>query len=549
MDSNSEDGDENVCPICFRCFDTMAAIRQHWTKGHTIDAAIDNRSRSINTPSQQPSTTSALLGEFQGRLARNTSASSCSGAMSSSEILTNRATCNICGFLAKNDRGLNIHMGIHNRNINPSPPELQPPMDLDLRDEASIIQKFGKLIYKCKCSIPMVRIIQKSVRSSACQELTRVVENVVAKNDLFSWCRLLNFPLIVFNTIPKRCYKDKHRPNIVHHNLSILLKLQDISSLFHELLQLLAVDLPKKKSSQSEKLLIKIAQIGEGDISGAVRVLSSLEGIADNTEETILQLKQKHPTQISTIEEEIIINQEQFDTSKEQVANAIRHFPISSSGGVDGLRPRHLKDLISFSSRDASAKLTSAIAALVNIIRSGKICSKLLPIFYGASLIALAKLNGDIRPIAIGLVWRRLGGKIACFSVKDSLSEVLKPIQNGFGVRGGSESIVHAVRAYSEASHEHPKAIVKFDFRNAFNEMFRKHLLAEVKTVAFPMLQQAYRCPSNLFFGDVIIQSKRGAQQGDPCAPAAFSIGLMPLTHSLAAELNSWFLDEGAIGA
>lgn len=59
---------------------------------------------------------------------------------------------------------------------------------------------------------------------------------------------------------------------------------------------------------------------------------------------------------------------------------------------------------------------------------------------------------------------------------------------------------------------------------------------------------QAYSCPSSLFFGDATIKSKRGTQQGDPCAPVAFCLGIMRLTHSLRARLNAWFLDDGTIG-
>lgn len=128
---------------------------------------------------------------------------------------------------------------------------------------------------------------------------------------------------------------------------------------------------------------------------------------------------------------------------------------------------------------------------------------------------------------------------------------MLAPIQNGFGVRGGAEAIVHAVRAFCKAKHLNPTAIVKFDFRNAFNEILRRFLLNEIKRTEpslFPMLQQAYHSASFLFFGDSIISSKRGTQQGDPCASAAFSICLMPLTHSLLSRLNTWFLDDGVIG-
>lgn len=90
-------------------------------------------------------------------------------------------------------------------------------------------------------------------------------------------------------------------------------------------------------------------------------------------------------------------------------------------------------------------------------------------------------------------------------------------------------------------------AILKFDYRNAFNEIFRNEIKIEAPSL-FPMMKQAYRSPSDLYYGDVIIQSKRGTQQGDPCASVAFCIGLMRLTHSLSSILNTWFLDDGTIG-
>lgn len=510
----------------------MAGIRQHWTKGHTIseiEQAVKNNSQpsvpstSVIDPGTLQTAPPSIISPFDSH--------------SSSEALRNRITCNVCGFLAKNERGLTVHAGSHvSQPASTSSATSTFQFDYESLDELSLIRKFGELLYKCKCSIPLVRIIQTSVRTVVCQELAKVVENVVAKNDVLAWFRLLSFPLIVLNTVSKNCFKSNHGPNIIRHNLTVFSALIDIPSLFNELLNLLSIDLPKKKQSLTEKLIIKIAQrkIGEGDIGGAVRVLCSQEGMAEITPENIEKLRNKHPDEDSVIEEENISNLEQFDTSSEQVINSIRHFPISSSGGIDGLRPRHLKDLISFSCGEVSSKLTSAVAKLVNIVRAGKICSKILTIFYGAALIALAKKNGDVRPIAIGLVWRRLACKIACFSIKDELAQRLAPIQNGFGIKGGAEGIVHAVRAFSEAQHHSPMAIVKFDYRNAFNEIFRKYFLQEIKLEApslFPMLQQAYRCPSDLFFGDTVIKSKRGTQQGDPCASVAFCIALKRLTH------------------
>lgn len=192
--------------------------------------------------------------------------------------------------------------------------------------------------------------------------------------------------------------------------------------------------------------------------------------------------------------------------------------------------------------------LSKAIASLVDLIKAGKVLKTIQPIFYGAKLTALLKKNNDIRPIAVGKGWRRLAGKVSCLHIKDPLSQILAPIQLGFGIRGGAEALVHAVRAFAKAEHSKPKAIVKFDFINAFDMLFRKFLLNEVKEFCpeiFAMLQQCYSCFSNLYYDLEIILSKRGVQQGDPLGPPAFCIGILKLTHSLLSKLNGWYLDDG----
>ncbi|XP_069160799.1 uncharacterized protein [Procambarus clarkii] len=76
----------------------------------------------------------------------------------------------------------------------------------------------------------------------------------------------------------------------------------------------------------------------------------------------------------------------------------------------------------------------------------------------GASLCALRKIVGGIRPIAVGNSLRRL-----------------KPKQLGFGVPQGYEASVHTARAYI-ANITDEKALIKLDFKNAFNLIARpKH--------------------------------------------------------------------------
>ena len=58
---------------------------------------------------------------------------------------------------------------------------------------------------------------------------------------------------------------------------------------------------------------------------------------------------------------------------------------------------------------------------------------------------------------------------------------------------------------------------------------------------------QNYGQSSNLFFGDNIIESSEGVQQGDPLGPFLFSFGTIDITKSMESELNLWYLDNGCI--
>jgi hypothetical protein len=52
---------------------------------------------------------------------------------------------------------------------------------------------------------------------------------------------------------------------------------------------------------------------------------------------------------------------------------------------------------------------------------------------------------------------------------------------------------------------------------------------------------------TNIFFGDHLISSSVGAQQGDPCGPMIFSLAIQPIILSLDSELNIWYLDDGTL--
>ena len=100
------------------------------------------------------------------------------------------------------------------------------------------------------------------------------------------------------------------------------------------------------------------------------------------------------------------------------VKTAIQTFPNGSAGGPDSLRPQHIKDLLQGATDDSP--LLMSITDLTNLLLEGKVPSAVRGALFGANLLAIAKKNGGIRPIAVGYVWRRLAAKVACSHVKEA---------------------------------------------------------------------------------------------------------------------------------
>lgn len=71
----------------------------------------------------------------------------------------------------------------------------------------------------------------------------------------------------------------------------------------------------------------------------------------------------------------------------------------------------NLKDVVSFACGESANQLLKAIASLVDIVKFGKLQNDF---FFCASVTPLLKGKGDVRPvrpIAVGIVWRRLTGQ------------------------------------------------------------------------------------------------------------------------------------------
>lgn len=161
-------------------------------------------------------------------------------------------------------------------------------------------------------------------------------------------------------------------------------------------------------------------KISEGDVKGAVKILSSNETLAPQNQETLKLLRQKHPPPKKplNIPEAPAKNAEHLIVSEQEVVKNINSFPNGSASGVDGILPQHIKDLTAPQTEggEAGMSLIKALTKLTNFILAGNVPSELVSIMYGAVLCALNKEGGGIRPIAIGNMFRRLTAKLASTS-------------------------------------------------------------------------------------------------------------------------------------
>ena len=121
---------------------------------------------------------------------------------------------------------------------------------------------------------------------------------------------------------------------------------------------------------------------------------------------------------------------------------------------------------------------------------------------------------------------------------------------------GGGEAVVHAWRQIMEEFASNPDFIgFKIDFVNAFNSVKRDVFLKECHQ-RFPQIFKwvhfCYSQHSYLFFGNHIIFSQAGVQQGDPLGPFLFCLVLQVLIDKLMDKvpdlaLNNWYMDDGSL--
>ena len=123
------------------------------------------------------------------------------------------------------------------------------------------------------------------------------------------------------------------------------------------------------------------------------------EGLSPETPDTIAALRALHPPQSPPSTCELHALPPGPTIAAGVVSRALQSFPASTAPGPSGLRVQHLREACLPGSTDC---FLDHINGVVSLLSNGQACAAVAPFLAGASLVAVPKPRGGVRPIAIG---------------------------------------------------------------------------------------------------------------------------------------------------
>ncbi len=378
---------------------------------------------------------------------------------------------------------------------------------------------------------PTVRHVPAAARHWWARCLVQALANIVFYNDERAWRELAMMPKSVLR--PAARGGKKNSVAAANHTISLCRRWLDgeRAPLWGEVRERKS---KKRRRGNDENTPVQDAlyeycasMAGEKLYAKACSALIS-DGPVQASAEVMRTLREKHPDRpapdLSTAQ--VVSAAAWQDIGQRELQKILKSFPRGSASGPSGLRPQHLLD--AERCRAHSDEVLTQLAAVVNLMAKGLAPAAVAPFFAGASLTALAKENGGIRPVAVGETLRRLTGKAVCNAATPRVTEALAPLQIGVGLPMATEAAVHAVRGWLDRQTDNSTVLLKLDLANAFNSIDRQCMLLAAREFPelVPFADWCYREASQLQIQGRQIKSATGVQQGDPLGPVLFCLGV-----------------------
>ena len=411
------------------------------------------------------------------------------------------------------------------------------------------------LLELCKLGTPIVKRVPKQVLPLFAKGWAELLWAAVTQKTLGAWWSFLAYPRVVLLARKRGGKKLKEK-----HSLASMIQVRIQSwpyrtrELYNEVRDR---DGRKPGDKKDAKPVVDkqpgvesrvVSAIRLGDIRKALRLLVAAP-LADTGPATGKALEELHP---KGTRPPLVPSHPTPRFSGELVGAALSSFGPGSAGGLFGYTPFLLQQCF----RSEASPFAAALTAAVNHLSDGEAPSFLQPFLAGGVSIALRKGATGIRPLCCGDPLRRLVAKCFCFGGKKDIDKVFKRKNYGVGCPGGIEVVAHSLRDVLGRCADSRMALLKIDFRNAFNRVDRATFM-HASCGMFPALAKwtnwCYGQPSVLLFDRRhVIHSTAGVQQGDPLGPLYFCFALLPLVEEisrLGPVYQKWYLDDGGIVA
>lgn len=228
-----------------------------------------------------------------------------------------------------------------------------------------------------------------------------------------------------------------------------------------------------------------------------------------------------------------------FSTS--ETLHAIRSLNRQAATAIDGWTRDHLEAAVR-----ADPSIVDDLGAFMHLILTQPLSDTVLAIIRAGRMVPISKKGGGIRPVAIANVLSKLCGAIAI--QRDARKTSTR--QYAISKKNGAPHIIHEVRdALDEDS---DLVVIKFDIRNAFNELSRD-TVAKILSTHDATIRQYFR---TMYGGDIpmavygsdehsVLQMINGVRQGDATSTYLFCHCVDVPLQKIAEKYLAWmFVDD-----
>ena len=243
--------------------------------------------------------------------------------------------------------------------------------------------------------------VPKGARDAWSRCLISSLADVVAHRDVKAWTDFLTLPSLVLPA-PSR----GGRGHVLRHEGEVRRRCLDwLSGLRADLWAPAAARKGKQRAPQdpvdasdalSESTINRVSTlIQEVALRRACAALMQ-DPPVQPTDDVVASLRLLHPVPPAVDSLRRVAPQAAPAADADQVRKALFSFPSTSGAGRSGLRPSHVRDALRPASSDLLLRLLSEV---VSSMLQGEVLEGIRPYVCGASIMALRKPNGSLRPI------------------------------------------------------------------------------------------------------------------------------------------------------